>query len=130
MIPSTIVTLSRALWIWIDNDRKFCVPGACYGHTEVVVNVHILATAFQLTGRAHYYENRFPEALDAMKGAWKYAELSGSERQFNCAGASPESWALSSLVLIVRWLCSSTIWVMPVGFSVEATTSMCMVWCP
>ena len=41
-------------------------------------NINNLAEAYLVSARVHYHENRLPEAVDAGKEAWRYAELSGS----------------------------------------------------
>ena len=41
-------------------------------------SVHNLAVTYQIISRVHYLENRFPEALSAIKQAWKYAESSSN----------------------------------------------------
>lgn len=37
-----------------------------------------LAVVYQIISRVHYLESRFPEALDGIEMAWKYAESSGN----------------------------------------------------
>ena len=41
-------------------------------------NTSNLAAACHFISRVHYYEGRFPEALDAIKEAWKHMELTDS----------------------------------------------------
>jgi tetratricopeptide (TPR) repeat protein len=42
---------------------------------KVTGNTPNLATAYQITSRVHYHQGRLPEALDAIKEAWNYAQL-------------------------------------------------------